>query len=480
MGAHRELPAHRPLAARLLIGLRLRWALAAVAVAAGVSPPAGAMGASGWSPPATLGGCAAQGAPAVVFPSDGPTHATGPGAIVWSAGPGCAGGARALVSAIGPQDVPRAASPVREPGGRTIAFAGPLAVGAGPRGRIVIAGAAHAGGDAEGLFTQGPAGGGPFAAPAGTLGPAGPVALATAYLGDVAIASPLAGGRRGGGIELRVERHEASAFGRPVPVSVTGEGPVEELRVALDYRSDALVVWSARGVVYARELAASGAIHPIERLAAGGSQPSIAALLSDDDRAIVAWADRGGGQTNVYLDISAPGVRFGRPRLLERFANPDGLRSPQASPSLVRLSSESVMMAWAGSAEGRWVVRAAPVDLDGVQAIETVSAGGEADALLAGLAAGPRDDAVILWTEPRPAAAGSTDLSRQAIFAARGADASPGASVFGAPALVSPVGPTADPSIAVDPASDRAVTVWRGAGGEIEYATSAGGGTSQG
>jgi hypothetical protein len=161
-------------------------------------------------------------------------------------------------------------------------------------------------------------------------------------------------------------------------------------------------------------------------------------------------------------------VRFGVPRLLERFHDPDGLPFPAASPSLVRLSSESVMLAWAGSAAGHWVVRTAPVDLNGVGAVGTIAAPG-GDALLAGLAAGPADDALVLWTEPLPTAAGPPDMARQALFAAHGFDAYPPRTIFGEPEQVAPA-PVADATVALDPASDRAVAVWQGEAGAIDYA----------
>jgi len=114
-----------------------------------------------------------------------------------------------------------------------------------------------------------------------------------------------------------------------------------------------------------------------------------------------AWAEQRDSQTSIYLDISRPGVRFHRPILLERFADPDGLRSPADSPSLIRLSSESVMLAWSGSQAGHWVVRTAAIDLKGMRAVQTMPTPG-ADALLAALAPGPVGDALVLWTEPQP------------------------------------------------------------------------------
>lgn len=91
------------------------------------------------------------------------------------------------------------------------------------------------------------------------------------------------------------------------------------------------------------------------------------------------------------------------------------------------------------------------------------------DALLAGLAPGPADDALVLWTEPLPSALGPPDVTRQAIFASRSQDAFPGRSVFGEPEEVAPPAPVSDASVALDPASDRAVAVWQDEDGAIEY-----------
>ena len=137
------------------------------------------------------------------------------------------------------------------------------------------------------------------------------------------------------------------------------------------------------------------------------------------------------------------------------------------------MSSESVMLAWAGSAAGHWVVRTAPVDLNGVGAVSTIAASG-GDALLAALAPGPDDDALVLWTEPLPTAAGPPDMQRQAIFAARGSDAYPGQTVFGEPEELAPPAPVIDATVALDPDSDRAVAVWQGEAATIEYSIRSG------
>src|SRR5437660_881247 len=53
------------------------------------------------------------------------------------------------------------------------------------------------------------------------------------------------------GIALRVQRHFETEFEPPIKVS-DRRGPVTALDVALDYRSDALVVWEQGGSIWAR------------------------------------------------------------------------------------------------------------------------------------------------------------------------------------------------------------------------------------
>jgi hypothetical protein len=435
-------------------------------------PAAQAAGAGKWSQPAALGSCPGTGAPYVVFPSDKPTHGTGPGAIVWDASSPCPAGAGAQVASISPEDIPGEPAGPRTATGHAIALGSPLAAASGPYGRIVIAGASTAQTSAPAgglLLTEGQAGG-PFTTPLHLGGPASTFAFTTAYLGDVALVSPA------GGLQLRVQRHHAGHFSVPAQVTATSAGgPIDALTVALDFRSDRLVVFSQRGSLYARELPAKGTPHAIQRL--GPAPPPgarIAALASDDDRAIVAWSNRSAGQTSIYVSRSQTGVRFGAPQLLERFPDPPGLPAYVDSPRLVRLSSESVMLAWTGAQDGHWVVRTAPIDLHGVRAADTISPPGR-DALLAGFAPGPNDEVLALWTEPQPTSTG-LDLARQAIFAARGFDAYPGQTAFAAGEQVAPPGPNSDATIALDPDSDRAIAAWRTGAGLLAYAIRSSGG----
>jgi hypothetical protein len=399
--------------------------------------------------------------PGLAFPSDSPTHATGPGAIVWSTSRSCPGGEGAWELSLGAGGVPAPAGAGATPPPTRLPLRGPLALAGAPHGAIAIVGRAPL--SAREQLLQGPASG-PFSPLQAAAGAFAPVALASAYLGDVALAAPSTG--PSGGLLVRVERHYARSFGQR---GVAGRGPASAPTVALDYRGDALAVWEQAGALYARDLPASGPPHAAERLAAAQPDVSIAALLSDDNRAIVAWSEDRGGSTSVHLDLSAVGVRFGAPRLLERFADPEGLSAPAASPRLVRLRSESVMMAWAGEQSGHWVVRTAAVDLLGLRSVTTLAAAG-GDALLAGLASAPDGGALALWTEPQQTLRGGPDLNRQALMAAAGVDERPGLTVFGQPEEVAPPGPTRNAQVAFDPATDGAVALWQGQAGALRYA----------
>ncbi|HWF31512.1 MAG TPA: hypothetical protein VG188_03030 [Solirubrobacteraceae bacterium] len=439
--------------------------LACPLLAAG--PAAGSTPAS-WSSPATLSPCPAAGPAHATFPRDKPTHATGQGAVVWTAAPhACPSGAGVFVAPIGASDTPGAPSYARTPGGARLVLRAPLALAPAAHGELAIAGSASAPTRGDGVLVQGSAAG-PFA-PLGTIaGVLSPGSLFTGYLGDVAAASPTGGGGERGGARVDVERYFAHALSpsRIVPASA---GAVQALTVSLDFRTDAIVAWRQGGALYAHDLPASGASQPTQRLASVGPAARIAALISDDNRAIVAWADERSGKTSIYLDDSAAGVRFGKPQLLERFANPSALPYPSTSPRLTRLSSESVMLAWSGAQDGHWVVRTAAIDLNGLRKVNTISAPGT-DALLDDLQPGPDGEAIALWSEPQRTTDGKLETSDQAIVAARGIDARPGITIFGGPEQVAPPGPNSGATLAFDPGSDRALALWLGAGGDVDYA----------
>ena len=89
-----------------------------------------------------------------------------------------------------------------------------------------------------------------------------PLAVARAYLGDVAIATVVGGPA----IAVRVQRYFEHRFGpaRLIPIA---PGPLGALTVTLDYRSDALVAWQQAGAIYVHMLRASGRPEPTQRSA---------------------------------------------------------------------------------------------------------------------------------------------------------------------------------------------------------------------
>ncbi len=495
MGSHRELPARsarllnsgvlpraaRASAAHVVLALAVAG-LIALAVLAGApariasdpqSAPTtqlqAAEQAPTWSAPATLANCPAQGGASVVFPDESPSHGTGAGALVWEASAGCPGGEGARVAPIGSADLPGESRIPRTSAGAALELHGPLLASGAPHGQVLIAGYSPQLKSA-GVLLQGPAGG-PFATLSPSGGASAPIALATAYLGDVALAAPplrSGHGHAGASLHVHVERFFARGFDRSASAGSVADGPVQSPTLALDYRSEALAVWVQAGTIYAQLLPATGSPAPIQTLAHTGTHVTISALLSDDDRAIVAWAQQTGDHTAIYLDRSAAGVSFHEPELIERFHDPAGLASPPGSPRLVRLSFEGVMMAWAGEAGGRWVLRGAPIDLHGIGSISTLAAA-DGQALLADLAPGPHGDALALWTVPATSAGGHLEVDRQTLYAARVTDAPSRRTEFGEPEELAAAAPVAGASATFDPDSGRAVVAWQGQGGAIEY-----------
>jgi hypothetical protein len=469
----------------------LVWVLCAVPVAR-----------AGWSAPASPPGCAAALAtpePLVVFPSAGPLVRSGPGALLWTAPGGCGGrdtgvegAAETLGATLGAEDLPGS-------GRALVPAVGGLAT--------VTAATGTAAGDVL------------------TVGASGAAAV-SGYLGDAVLASPVRSPRGGWELAVRTQRHYSSVLGRPRLVPA-GAGAVTAVATALDYRAEILLVWAARGSVYACELPATGPAGPARRLGPAGADPEIGALLSDDGHAIVAWRSQpitpdggsvspstltvgsgsspagtvggegvrtagGGGSTAIELSLfqAGPGATLepGSLRQVERFRDPPGFPPPPGSLRLIRLSSEAVMLAWTGlDADGNYVVRASPVSLRrGAWAPVTISPATAAhgdDAVLADLVPGPDAEALALWSAGPRLRSGAPNPRRQAILAALGHYAGRGEVAFEAPESIAPPGPNGPPAAAFDPQTARALAAWvrlaRGAGvGRLAYALRAAGSAS--
>ncbi len=423
-----------------------------------------------WSAPALLTRCSAATGPLVIFPASDPHTSSGEGTILWTGDPtACPSPGAPAGIGIAPigagdlpdlaESLPRAAGPPRRLGG-VVAAAG---VG---DGRVLLAAAVAPAriGVIEGRAATA------FGRSIAVSAASTPVATATSYLGDVALVTV---NSRTGKVELRIQHRGVPGLTRRVVMS-TRARPVSAVAVGLDYRGDALVAWAQNGLIYRRVQYASGGLDQIEQIAASPPAPQLQALISDDNRGILAWttaAPAGPGTVSrVYLATSRPGVHFGRPRLLEQFADPPGLGLPDGSLRLVRLASEGVMLGWTGMSHGRYVVRAASIS-QAAPRPSTVVSDPATDAILTDFATGPRGEAIALWlTAPRQA--GSLDAGRLQIVAARGVTEAPGTAVFAAPESVGRRGAVGAPRLAIDPATGDAVAVWRSLGADpgIAYA----------
>jgi hypothetical protein len=235
-----------------------------------------------------------------------------------------------------------------------------------------------------------------------------------------------------------------------------------------------LLAWQQNGAIYARMLRASGRPDPNQRLGPSGPNPEIQALVSDNDHGMVAWSstDAASGRTRVYLDLSTAGVRFGVPQLLASFADPERAGESPGSIRLQRLSTENVELAWTTAESGHYVVHAAPAVYAATRAVTVSDPGSQA--ILNDLAPGPIGEAVALWSTAPSIGGGALDRSRSQLWAARTSIRAPDHVVSRAPQMVASAGPNAEATLAVDPASDRAVAAWRtlASPGGIRFAVS--------
>jgi hypothetical protein len=432
-----------------------------------------------WSSPRVLARCGLAGGPEVAFPSESPISPTGIGAIVWASEPTSCGSrsrrsARWAISvaAVGRTDDARLlrAEPLGESPRAEL-----TAVGAA-LGRIAVAAADVAAGPAGGAtaLLQGRVVD-PARWPSLMVGSDPPPALARAYLGDVAIAVPVAGPA----IAVFVERYFQRHFGRPRLIPIH-PGRVTALTATMDYRADVLLAWQQNGAIYAGMLRASGREDPTQRIGPSGSFPQIQAVVSDNDHGMIAWSStevskRSTARTRIYLDLSAAGVRFGEPRRLASFADPQHIGRIPGSLALERLSTENVMLAWTVAEHGHYVIRAAP-------AVFAASSPGtrlsepDSQAVLAALAPGPAGEAIALWSTAPQVAGGTLDMRRAELWAARTSIVPHGRVALRRFAMIATAGPNAAATVAVDPATDRAVAAWMTvtAPERIEYAVGVG------
>ena len=242
-------------------------------------------------------------------------------------------------------------------------------------------------------------------------------------------------------MQLRVQRHHAHRFAAPAEVGATGAGR----RLVRRSRSRSTSAPTARRLLparlpFARELPGKGAPHARPT---AWAEPSlgraVAAVISDDDRAIVAWTVRHDGQTSVYVS------QLPARRSLHAAAAARSISRPSRPARLRRLAPPRAPLL--GERDAR-------VDGRGRRALGDPRRGDRPCAACSRRArsrppAGtrcspasrraPNDEALALWSEPQPTAAG-LDLGEQAIFAARGFDGYPEHAEFARPRTARPAG----------------------------------------
>jgi hypothetical protein len=230
----------------------------------------------------------------------------------------------------------------------------------------------------------------------------------------------------------------------------------------MDYRADVLLAWEQGGSIYAHMLRASGRTDPTQRLGASASHPLLRALVSDNDHGMVAWSSTApaagaGAHTSIYIDVSGPGVRFSAPRRVASFDDPNSAGAGAGSLQLVRLSTENVMLAWTTRERGHYLVRVAPAVYAGTRPSVALSDAHSSQSVLGDLAAGPAGEAIAVWRSTHGSA---FDPQRAELWTARTYIVRHDRPRAGAPQLLSGVGPSTSPSVAVDPANDHAVVAW--------------------
>lgn len=407
--------------------------------------------ADAWSAPIVVG-TGALSDPRAVFSS------RGAGAIAWTV----AGGARALTlapAAIGST----AGSAVHELSLQSVA--GATSDGSG---RVVLAGELGAiGARATAALEVDPSG--PFGAARALNRGGGPVALTDYLTGEVALAagSPAGGAGR---VILRLQPPHAQRFGAPVQLSAM-RGPVSAIAVGLDYRGDALVAWQQSGRIWARERHHTGTLGPLQTLGLSAPVPRLGAVVSDDQRGIVAWTDEiaAGGVTRAQtsLSISGVGVHFVGARPVEAWAEPAGFHLGAGAMRLRRLANGRVVLGWTGGQGGEPVVRVAPVALAGLRPPAVVSQDGTA-AQLTDLVPGPRGEALAVLSAFE--SAGSPRASAEIETAVGVDEGVAGEAVFAAVEPVAGAPAANQATAAFDPLDDRPIVTWR-AGAQVRYAT---------
>jgi hypothetical protein len=137
---------------------------------------------------------------------------------------------------------------------------------------------------------------------------------------------------------LRAQRHYSGGFSAPVTM-LEGSAPISSLTVALDFRADSIILWVQAGKVHAQWVSNAGRPGDPQVLGPAGYHTSLAAVLSDDNRAFVLWVDQpppgSPAPSTVYLDHSAGSVAESSTKA-PALEQPGGLPSQRIAPRPLR------------------------------------------------------------------------------------------------------------------------------------------------
>lgn len=385
----------------------------------------------------------------MVFPNSYTDALSGPGALLWSSSKSCGQPSGTVIYPLSGDDLPLSS--------RLVALTGLAAATGTTKGQILLAGS---GPDAPDELLEGAATGS-ISMVGSQDGQSAPMAATSAILGDAAVVSVVRG-PDGPVIALQSQRH---FLARPTPpvLLTPSTGSVNALAVNLDFRGDAIVAWASGRTIYAREVAQTGNVGPLQKLGAG-SNPQLQALISDDGHAMVAWETQqtgtsAGPSTSIRLSVSAAGVRFGHSSVVESFRDPNGQAPAPGSLRLLRLSTENVIMAWSGLSSGNYVVYAAPVSLTDGAFNRAIVSNPDQQSMLSDLVGGPYGEALALWSSSPSSSEGGLNPRQQQILAAMGRYASQ-RMVFDPIESIAPAGPNGPVVAAIDPGDGRALAAW--------------------
>jgi hypothetical protein len=432
-----------------------------------------ALASSTWTKPAVLATCGAATSPRVAIPFSRPTVRSGEGAIIWlgtqlpGAG-GCPSSPSASqtidVAGVHSDDLPGLARSFTSGAAESVPLEGPLETTTTSDGHIVVvAGSAASStlGEPEAMLAGGSVLPGVHAL-SPLYGPDDLVATANGYIGDADIATVSQTTSGTNEIALFVQRHYETSFGHP-EYFAAGSQPITALALGMDFRADTIIVWAEGGELWSRWVTNKDVAAAPQKLGPCGSDPEISAVLSDDDRAFVAWSDTPAagisGVTRVYLDHSAIGVVFKTPSVLAHFTQPANERLAPGSVVLERLAGEGLALVWPTMVDGRYAVEAANLTSHRLLTPSLLRVSGD-DVRLGAVASGPANDIIALVEVAPRLSAGGFDTSHQAIYAVRSGENHMGIG-FSALEPVAAAGPNTAPALAVDPANGRAIAAWQ-------------------